>query len=199
MPKTRVTIPKQVQEGVLREYNHRCAICGADRPQIHHIDEDPSNNVPKNLLPLCPNCHLTDQHDPTRRIATGKLQLFRRYKDPTVLSPQFHPLFNRLQFLSGIEVDDSPTSSLEEQADELVEFVNVLEMGSFYAKEIRKLTKPPVRVSVFVLGDGPDPESERRFRRENREYRAQLADVRERVVELVIELLRYQPWPQRPS
>lgn len=150
--------------------------------------------IPENLLPLCPNCHLTDQHDPTRRIPTGKLQLFRRYKDPAVLSPQFHPLFTRLQFLSGIEVDDSPTSSLEKAADELVEFVNVLETGSFYAQEIRKLTKPPFRVSAFVLLDGSDPESERRFRRENREYREQLADGRERVVELVIELLRYQPW-----
>ncbi len=71
MSKQRVSIPKAVRDKILAEFNHRCAVCGADRPHIDHIDEDPSNNEPMNLLPLCPNCHLTDKHNPTSKIAGG--------------------------------------------------------------------------------------------------------------------------------
>jgi 5-methylcytosine-specific restriction endonuclease McrA len=65
MPQSRAKIPTALREAVLKSYNHRCAICGSDHPQIHHIDENPGNNDELNLLPLCPNCHLTDQHNPT--------------------------------------------------------------------------------------------------------------------------------------
>jgi hypothetical protein len=51
--KTRVSIPKPIRDRVLKEYHHRCAIRGEDNPQLHHIDEDPSNNDPLNLIPLC--------------------------------------------------------------------------------------------------------------------------------------------------
>jgi hypothetical protein len=35
-----------------------CAVCGfSDVVEIHHIDEDHSNNAIENLVPLCPNHH----------------------------------------------------------------------------------------------------------------------------------------------
>src|SRR5215217_4223395 len=60
MSKTRLHIPKVTRDGVLAEFNHRCAICGADKPQVHHIDENPSNNDPTNLIPLCRLCPKSD-------------------------------------------------------------------------------------------------------------------------------------------
>ncbi len=48
-------------------FNYHCAWCGKDchdpatshdALQVHHIDEDPSNNRPENLIPLCAVCHL---------------------------------------------------------------------------------------------------------------------------------------------
>lgn len=48
-------------------FNHHCARCGQDcqsihsgeqQLQVHHIDENPSNNAPGNLIPLCARCHL---------------------------------------------------------------------------------------------------------------------------------------------
>ena len=132
MPKNRVPVSKAVKEKVLAEFNHRCAVCGADRPQIDHIDEDPSNNDPMNLLPLCPNCHLTDRHNPTSRIENKKLALFRQFKDPAILSPQFHPLYLRLGFVDSINLSDEPVESLEKQANELIDFIRALNMGSFY-------------------------------------------------------------------
>jgi hypothetical protein len=98
MAKGRPKIPAPIREQVLKEYNHLCAVCGEVNPQLHHIDEDPSNNNPMNLIPLCPNDHLIDVHNPTQPIEPGKLRLLRKYKDPTVLTPQFHPLFVRKNF-----------------------------------------------------------------------------------------------------
>lgn len=48
----RESIPKPIRENVLDEYSHSCAICGKDRPHVHHIDENSSNNDPNNLLPV---------------------------------------------------------------------------------------------------------------------------------------------------
>ena len=42
-------------------YLHKCAVCGWDEDEdvldVHHIDEDRSNNSVDNLIILCPNCH----------------------------------------------------------------------------------------------------------------------------------------------
>ena len=71
MTKKRISIPKTVAEEVLKEYRHKCAMCGRHEPQLHHIDEDPGNNDPVNLIPLCPNCHLQDIHAPTAPLEQG--------------------------------------------------------------------------------------------------------------------------------
>jgi hypothetical protein len=94
------------------------------------MDEDPTNHDPSNLLALCPNCHLTDQHNPTARIDTEKLRLFRKYKDPVILSTEFDPLFQRLRFLDDVR-DDCDIKKLQNQVKELVSFVQALQMGAF--------------------------------------------------------------------
>jgi 5-methylcytosine-specific restriction endonuclease McrA len=99
MAKKRVSIPRQVADAVLKEYRHKCAVCGRHSPQLHHLDEDPTNNDPKNLLPLCPSCHLQDIHDPTSPPELRKLRLFRIHKDPLILDPRFHPIYRRMGFL----------------------------------------------------------------------------------------------------
>ena len=44
-----------------RNYEHKCAVCGyaedADLLEVHHIDENRSNNKLSNLIILCPLCH----------------------------------------------------------------------------------------------------------------------------------------------
>lgn len=55
---------------VLERADNRCEKCGFNTVhprtgkrilQIHHIDENPENSIPENLIVLCPNCHaLTD-------------------------------------------------------------------------------------------------------------------------------------------
>lgn len=195
---TRKTMPKKTREALLDEYDHKCAVCGGDRPHVHHIDEDPSNNDLENLLPLCPNCHIRDQHNPTRRIETPKLVLFRTYKDPSILRPQFHPLYTRQLFLDNIEINEESVDLLEEKSKELIDFVASLEMGGFYSKRIRKLVTPEARAYVTFLDSRPDPAYERQrreARREaNREFREKLVQNRSAVQYLLVEMLRYQTW-----
>lgn len=57
MAKNRKTIPKKVASQVLIANRHACCLCQNTLVQIHHIDEDPSNNHPSNLAILCHEHH----------------------------------------------------------------------------------------------------------------------------------------------
>lgn len=185
MSKERITIPRKIREKVLKEFNHRCAICGANNPHLHHIDENPANNGLDNLLPLCPNHHLIDQHDPTNLVPMFKLRLFRKYKDPTILSSEFHPLYERFIFLYDLE--NYRYNELMDKVKELVNFISVLKLGEFYHREIEKLIKFNEIVALSWDGDREDKEYKIRFKNK-------LRDNKEKVTDLVIELLRYQNW-----
>ncbi len=194
MPKHRSAIPSNIRTKVEKEFNHRCAVCGADNPQIHHIDEDPSNNDPMNLIPLCPNCHLTDQHNPTKSLDPKRLGLFRQYRDPSILKPQFQSLFLRLQFLDNIR-EDADCQELEAASGELCDFIGNLEMGNFYSKSIREITEQPAHGFSIRMGNTVADNRYRLHRKEaEAEYREQLRKVRNRVFELAVELLRFQNW-----
>jgi hypothetical protein len=54
-----VPIPEDIEATILYESDHTCCICHDRnrRVQIHHIDDDPSNNDPDNLCVLCLLCH----------------------------------------------------------------------------------------------------------------------------------------------
>jgi hypothetical protein len=190
----RKTIPKATREIVNNEYDHRCAICASDRPHLHHIDEDATNNDVLNLLPLCPNCHLTDQHNPTKKIEIGKLKLFRKYKDPFILKSQYHPIYLRSFYLQNVEVNDSNITELEEKSKELIEFISSMEMGAFYGKRLEKLIGKLNRAFAVLLGGGPDPGLDRQRRQAKMDYRKKLFENKDKAEELLVELLRYQKW-----
>lgn len=193
MTKNRTHIPKKISEEVLKEFNYRCAKCGADHPHLHHIDEDPSNNSPLNLIPLCPNCHLIDQHNPTRSIDPKKLRLFREHKDPAILKPQFHPIFLRLQFLD-IDDFDYSLEELEDKAIELCDFILTFEKGHFYAKAIGSLIIPMDRIIVYE--GHPRYKSKKEKDAKTKEYCKTLKNSRKQVHALIVELLRFQSWAQ---
>ena len=200
MTKVRKGVPERIRGAVLGEYRHRCAICGAERPQLHHIDEDPSNNDPYNLLPLCPNCHLSDQHGPGTSLDSERLRVFRRHKDPTILLPQFLPLFRRAAFLLDVAPGDGPTEELERGAQDLVSFVEALEMGGVYAQKIGQLIRKRPRVVAWVVGDPLTEAREHEASRRYQElYRKQLQDHAHQVMELIVELLCYQRWSVREA
>lgn len=195
MAKQRLSIPKAVRDQVMKEYTHRCAICNADRPEIHHIDEDPSNNDELNLIPLCPNCHSDFAHSPFNSIETRKLQLFRRYKHQLILAPQFHPVFTRLTFLD--EVDEHLNwETLRSNVGELIRIIKAQEKGDFYGSEIaRLLAFHPFHASFSIPFGSSVPEWYIQEKSKERpKYIKQVREARGKVFELVIEMLAYQNW-----
>lgn len=55
--KKRVKIPYKDSDELLVLCKHLCCICEKPLVKIHHIDGDPSNNDPNNLIPLCGTHH----------------------------------------------------------------------------------------------------------------------------------------------
>jgi hypothetical protein len=178
MPKKRVKVPREIADKVLKEYRHKCAMCGRPEPQLHHLDEDPANNDPLNLLPLCPNCHLQDTHDPTSPPDPDKLRLFRKYKDPLILDPRFHPLFRRFT-----ELRDQNPDGLRSAASTLAEFVREFQMGGFYGREISQLA------SAFEIYD-----ADSEFAPMVAADADTAARTKDEIELLIVELLRYQNW-----
>ena len=50
---------KAVREGVLLAHGRRCASCGAEATEVHHIRPRHlrGKDHPRNLMPLCIECH----------------------------------------------------------------------------------------------------------------------------------------------
>lgn len=69
--KKRVPIPEDPKDNILFLSDRTCCVCRVrgKRVQIHHIDEDPSNNDPENLAVLCFDCH--DQTQITGGVGRG--------------------------------------------------------------------------------------------------------------------------------
>jgi hypothetical protein len=58
--KARIPIPQKTKALLQKEIDSKCPFCNSedvDHFEIHHIDEDPSNNTIGNLIMVCPTCH----------------------------------------------------------------------------------------------------------------------------------------------
>jgi len=57
--KARKKIPKQLESILLYNAAKTCCVCRIPRApvEIHHIDENPANNIEENLVVICKNCH----------------------------------------------------------------------------------------------------------------------------------------------
>lgn len=79
--KDREPIPRDLAARVLFEHDRRCCVCRTIKPvQIHHIDEDPSNNAFDNLAVLCFDCHRDTQIRGgfDRKLDADQVRLYRR-------------------------------------------------------------------------------------------------------------------------
>lgn len=59
MPKTRKKLPRELEDTILYKTAKTCCVCRIPRTpvEIHHIDQNPANNVEENLIAICRNCH----------------------------------------------------------------------------------------------------------------------------------------------
>jgi hypothetical protein len=50
--------PESYRSTCFLHHNKKCVVCGEQNiVEVHHLDEDRSNNDPSNLIPLCPTHH----------------------------------------------------------------------------------------------------------------------------------------------
>ena len=77
---SRVPIPQKVQDAVLVANRHSCCVCQKQKVQLHHIDENPSNNHESNLAALCLEHHdmASMQIGLTKKLQASQI---KRYKD----------------------------------------------------------------------------------------------------------------------
>lgn len=87
-PTKRVRIPREnkVRAELQKEIDSICPFCGntdVGHFEIHHIDENPSNNEISNLLLLCPTCHskITKQDITAEEVKSKKASLDLRNRD----------------------------------------------------------------------------------------------------------------------
>src|SRR3990172_469405 len=187
MKKKRPAVPSLLKTQVLKEYHHLCAICGGASPQVHHIDGDPGHNDIHNLIPLCPNCHMRDQHDPTAPLEQGIVRLFRLHKDPAILTPEFYPIFKRMRFLTTARSDDYNPDELERSWKDLLKFVSMLEMGKYYSTRLEELLHFP---SWFIAEEAHLAQ----VKMDRIAIVDSFPEIRPKIEGLVVEMLRYQRW-----
>lgn len=56
----RPKIPQKLRNQIIARSDHLCQFCGSHETsifEIHHIDEDKTNNSLDNLIAVCPDCH----------------------------------------------------------------------------------------------------------------------------------------------
>ncbi|HEY7349573.1 MAG TPA: HNH endonuclease signature motif containing protein [Ktedonobacterales bacterium] len=79
--KKRVPIPEDLSDEILYLSDRTCCKCHIPKKpiQLHHIDEDPSNNNSQNLAVLCLECHDETQASGGfgRKLTAGQVRLYR--------------------------------------------------------------------------------------------------------------------------
>lgn len=78
MKKSRIKIPRPLGLQVLYASARTCCVCRVPRKpvEIHHIDQNPSNNVEPNLVVICRNCHdeAHTKHSMSNNLSVGHLK-----------------------------------------------------------------------------------------------------------------------------
>jgi len=81
MAKKRIRIPQELEKTTLYKSANTCNVCRDLNKgiQIHHIDQNPSNNVLSNLIVLCQDCHdeAHTKNDLSKNLTADKLSYFK--------------------------------------------------------------------------------------------------------------------------
>ena len=197
--------PAKLEERIRREFSYLCAVCGKPWPHIHHIDEDATNNAVENLLPLCPNHHLIDAHNPTGKFNPLQLRLFRKHRDPAILLAQFQAVAERLRFLLEPPSPALPFHVQHANAQDLLLFVKSMKMGNYYSERLRPILDARVRHIPSNATTQSTLEAANQMvqamlqdEKLQTQYCDSLREQTERIVSLVVEQLRFQEWKHVP-
>lgn len=67
---------KGLRDAILIRDGGKCAVCGAEyHLHVHHIDRDPTNDDPGNLITLCETCHARAHRELVRKGGKERVDL----------------------------------------------------------------------------------------------------------------------------
>lgn len=152
MAKTRIQISVGLSTEVMFASDRTCCVCNerGKSVQIHHVDEDPSNNVFENLAVLCLQCH-----DETQ-ISGGfgrklNANLVTKYRDKwyqRVRNRREKADRDAVKRVVGSKENMPPIGTIEyseERTDAILEYVNSLPA---YRKELWQKLQPELDSGV---------------------------------------------------
>ncbi len=98
MAKERKAVPAKRRALLQQEIDSRCPFCPSGDVGhfiLHHIDEDPTNNDPRNLLMMCPTCHskVTKGDISSCEVLGVKTTILKFQQMQTVATPPNGPSF----------------------------------------------------------------------------------------------------------
>lgn len=111
--KARKAISTKLRAALQQEVNSECPLCSnrdVGHFEVHHVDENPDNNTPENLLLLCRMCHSkVTKGDISNAHVVGIKQTLLRYRVYAAPSSQnqtnnFHGTLNQPVIGSGNNV-----------------------------------------------------------------------------------------------
>ena len=112
--KNRIKIPSKIRSRLQKEINSKCPWCKnteVEYFEIHHIDENPENNIEENLILVCANCHT--------KITRGDITETEVIKTKTTLPV----VMKEIEFVSAV-IDSSNCSWESYKENELAFFQN---------------------------------------------------------------------------
>jgi hypothetical protein len=131
--KNRTQIPKDIAASILYQTNRTCCVCHQENKpvQIHHIDENPSNNDIANLTALCLDCHNETQKSGgfDRKLDPAQIKLYRddwiktmaeyrnRFREEMIKSKL---KIQQKTEITPIEIPESKFSDLDKEIRELI-------------------------------------------------------------------------------
>lgn len=79
--KKRIPIPAKIKKEIFERADNACQNCGHEYAlDIHHLDENPSNNSKNNLIVLCATCHRKIKGIPILALRNKALKPYRKSK-----------------------------------------------------------------------------------------------------------------------
>ncbi|MHC4579597.1 MAG: hypothetical protein ACYTED_19605 [Planctomycetota bacterium] len=129
MAKRRKHIPRQVEDAVLTESMRRCCLCyfldnnKSERPgQIAHLDRNPTNNAPDNLVWLCFEHH--DRYDSrtsqSKGLTPGEVSGYRDrlYRELKGLTPsESKPRLEQVSFVPSCLPNEMVSLSVDPERE----------------------------------------------------------------------------------
>lgn len=188
--KKRTAVRKDMRDKVLVEFNHRCVCCDAPYYNIHHIDEDPSNNAEDNLIILCPNCHQGRVHGNSIMITPEQLKMYKRMKSKSVFKPIYSAIKSRIKFIETDEYERLTYDEITTKLDDLIKFIGTLNQGVYYEQELKRCLSREPRI---CFTDTPISIRQQQTQEIENRYKKKIKDKKEGILKLVLECIEVQP------